>query len=238
VETREDNSEDATFSLESNKRIVVFNENVVLARSIARSLYVVRTSNDVEYQDYLHYAFAGLLEATDRYDESAGASFKTFASYRIRGSVLNGIGKFSEYREQSAFRSRLRKERLQALSKELYSTSRDSLFEEMVELTLGLAIGLMLEGASGIKQETESDNDQLQQKYMANKTKEWLLKHVDGLPYNERTVVQLHYFYHAAFVDIAATLSISKGRVSQIHNSAIKRLKSFFEPHDRLDHYL
>lgn len=237
METKDAHGDEVAFCLESTRRIGIFNENVALARTIARSLYSGRTSNDVEYQDYLHYAFAGLLEATDRYDESAGASFKTFASYRIRGSVLNGISKFSEYREQMVFRSRLRKERLQALSRELCSTSRDSLFAEMVELTLGLAIGVMLEGAN-VRQDQDAENDSLQQKYMANKVRDGLLKRVDDLPYNERTVIQFHYFYHASFVDIAAMLKISKGRVSQIHNSAIKRLKTFFDPNDRLDHYL
>lgn len=237
METKDANSDETAFCLESTKRISIFNENISLARSIARSLYSGRTSNDVEYQDYLHYAFAGLLEATDRYDESAGASFKTFASYRIRGSVINGIGKFSEYREQVAFRTRLRKERLQALSLELYTASRDSLFEQMVELTLGLAVGVMLEGAH-VRQEAEVETDVLQQRYMANKIRDGLLKRVDDLPCNERTVIQFHYFYHASFVDIASMLRISKGRVSQIHNNAIKRLKSFFNPNDRLDHYL
>ncbi len=222
---------------DAESRIAMFNENVGLARTIARSLYAARTSNDVDYYDYLHYAFAGLLEAMDRYRVDGGASFNTFASYRIRGSVLNGIAKFSEFREQAAFRRHLRQDRLQALSKEICSNSRDSLFEQMVELTLGLAIGFVLEDVGGLRH-ADTEGDLLQQKYLTAKTRAGLLKHVENLPDTERTVIQFHYFYQTSLTDIATALKLSKGRISQIHHSAIKRLKTFFDPNDKLDHYL
>lgn len=38
-------------------------------------------------------------------------------------------------------------------------------------------------------------------------------------------VVTLHYHQHMAFVDIAALLGLTKGRISQVHKAAPGRLR-------------
>ncbi len=220
-------------------RLAIFEENKAVAQTIAKSIYSKRKANDAEYLDYLHYAFIGLMEAVDRYDDTKPASFKTYASYRIRGSVLNGLEKFSEHREQMSFKQRLRQDRVKSLGKELRSTTKNGLFEEMVELTLGLAIGFILEGAYTTQAQNDVDQgDAVYNKYTESKNKESLLNFVKLLPENERIVIQFHYFYHTSFVDIANILKLTKGRVSQIHNSAIQKLKVFFEPGENINNYL
>lgn len=219
-------------------RLAMFDKNVELARVIAKSLYKRRSGSDIEFQDYLHYAFAGLLESIDRYDMNFGASFKTFASYRIRGSIINGLEKFSEHREQVAFLRILSQERLQSLSKEMLSTSRDNLFEEMVELTFGLAVGYILEGKYARQEETILSSDVLYTKYIAERNNMSLLQYVEGLPEHERFVVKFHYFYHTPFAEIALSLGVSKGRISQIHHRGIQLLKQFYAKNDVLDNYL
>ena len=57
-----------------------------------------------------------------------------------------------------------------------------------------------------------------------------IFKNVDNLPERENVVVKRHYFQGLAFKQIAIILQVTKGRVSQIHKSAInilrKRMKS------------
>lgn len=45
----------------------------------------------VEYQELLSLGTAGLLEAVDRYDPDRGITLATFAYYRIRGSIYDGL---------------------------------------------------------------------------------------------------------------------------------------------------
>lgn len=221
-----------------SSRTSLFFQNVELARSSARYFYSKRVCSDADYEDYLHYAYTGLLESIDRFDSTGGASFKTFASYRIKGAILNGIEKFSEYREQVAFRIRLREERLDSLGHIVRSADKDTLFDEMVGLTLDLAVGLMLEGAVSMREHIRLDSDITHNKYLFDQTKVKLLERVGALPEKEKFVIELHYFYHASFIDIATTLAVSKGRVSQLHKNAIFKLRKLFCPDDELNHYI
>jgi RNA polymerase sigma factor for flagellar operon FliA len=52
-----------------------------------------------------------------------------------------------------------------------------------------------------------------------------LLHEIDRLPAVEQTVVRHHYLMDIPFADIAALLRLSKGRISQLHKSALAKLK-------------
>src|SRR5579859_5894235 len=81
-----------------------------MTQGIAAHLFGRRVGNAVAFDDYLQYARVGLLEAIDRYDPGREASFTTFAGYRIRGAILNGLEQTTEVAAQAAQRrhSRLR----------------------------------------------------------------------------------------------------------------------------------
>ena len=49
----------------------------------------------VEFDELLSWGATGLIEAERRYDPSAGASFTTFAYYRVQGAIYDGIRKAS-----------------------------------------------------------------------------------------------------------------------------------------------
>ena len=53
------------------------------------------------------------------------------------------------------------------------------------------------------------------------------------LPEREKLVISLHYYQHMPFVDIAALLGVTKGRVSQIHKAAIQRSREILRDEDR-----
>jgi len=48
-------------------------------------------SNHVEYEDLLSYAILGLIDAIEKYDYTKGIKFETYASIRIRGSIIDNI---------------------------------------------------------------------------------------------------------------------------------------------------
>src|SRR5690606_37212658 len=48
-------------------------------------------AKEIEFDDLVEYGMIGLLEAADRYDPSHGANFMTFAYYRIRGAIYDGL---------------------------------------------------------------------------------------------------------------------------------------------------
>ena len=48
---------------------------------------------NVEYEDLVSYGTFGLIDAIDKFDYGKGVKFETYASLRIRGSILDQIRK-------------------------------------------------------------------------------------------------------------------------------------------------
>src|SRR3970282_2428224 len=57
-----------------------------IARMMSHGLPAV-----VELDDLVHDGVVGLLECARRFDPSRGVNFRTYARYRIRGAILDGL---------------------------------------------------------------------------------------------------------------------------------------------------
>lgn len=203
------------------------------AQKVAAAIYANRFDNTVEFGDYLQYARIGLIEAIDRYDPTREAGFATFATYRIRGAILNGIERLTEISTQKAQRRRLRRERLKSIREE--ASASDDPFLRMVDLTLHLAIGYLLE-ESGVWKPGEADrSSDPYQTFELKRLCEHMHDLLGVLPERERSIVRFHYFEHREFIEIAEMLEISKGRVSQLHTRALKLLRDGYRELHGLD---
>lgn len=216
-------------------RLALVEHYLDTARIIAAKLYAHRPSSELEFSDYMQYATVGLLEAIDKYDPARNASFKTYASYRIHGAILNGIEKISEKLEQGAFVRRLRRERAASLKQEVKGDAKGDLFYEMVDVAIGLALGYMLEDSGMFLDETKKMADDPYHCCELKLLQERILPIVDALPDRERLVIQYHYYQYVDFKDIGEVLGVSTGRVSQIHARALALLRQAYESLNKFD---
>lgn len=200
------------------------------AQKIAAYAYSKRGPQAPEFADYLQWARLGMIEAFDRYDPEREASFLTFAGYRMRGAILNGLERATEGAAQWAHRKELEHERLDSVL-EGAAGSPDAL-ERLADVTLELALGFALED-SGLSAEPESFDPYrvLEMKRL----RERLLLIVDALPERERRIVKWHYFEQMDFRLIALALQLSKGRISQLHARALKLIREGLRSVDRFD---
>lgn len=197
------------------------------ARRVARRRYLDRKSGDIEFADLCQLAYAGLLEAIDRFDPNLGVPFKGYASWRISGAVLDGVNKMSEVREQISFRNRVRRDRTRSLvDKDPDSMSTPEAMEALVDAAVGLALGFMLDDTAllidGEASTPSTAYDSLAWKELVQR----LTVQVAALPPREQAVIRHHYLQGMNFDHIGALLGVTKGRVSQIHKSAISGLKA------------
>lgn len=208
-----------------------------LARSTAAALYAGRHINELEFDDFLHYALVGLLEAMDRYDPEKGASFSTYASYRIRGAVLNGVEKLTEKQQQILARQRILAERASTLKEHRQNPKgMDELFTSLADIAIGLALGCMLEGSGLFRSsEDEVEPDTAYTRYELKQTGERIVALVDALPENERLIIKLHYLHGVKFENIALEMNLSKGRISQLHNKGLTHLRALYEQEHGID---
>ena len=194
------------------------------AKQQAASLYARRAVNDIEFGDYLHLAYIGLLEAMRRYRHDAAAQFTTFASYRIRGSVLNGIPKMTEIGDQIAHRKRVQHERTASLlgPEGNVPTNLTSMLDLVVSIALTYQIDELLDTddpnlLSSSEPYSSRCYDEMQNR----------LKMILGqLPNREEKIIRYHYFHQVPFDEIAKLLNITKSRVSQLHKRALEQIRA------------
>lgn len=219
------------------------------AKMVAAVLYGQRCRDDIEFDDYLQLARLGLMEAMERYDPTMGASFRSFASQRVRGAVMDGLARLTERQQQIAVRRRLLAERTASVScaeeaadesaapPKPGSLQGAALFEYLAQVGVGLALGFMLED-SGMLAPPEERAGAADPHYHAielKQTKAQLASLVDQLPPPERRVIRLHYQQGHAFDDIASDLGLTKGRISQIHKRALGTLRELLSRRQRCD---
>lgn len=198
------------------------------ATMLAAKYYAGRHVYEIEFEEFRQYALVGLLESIDRYDPAYGAMFKTYAAHRIRGAILNGIEKYNEQQQQISARSRLREERCKELMSEVGQEQEDP-FARLVDTAIGLAIGYMLED-SGLFQHTEPGyEDNAYRKYELDELVRLVRSLVETLPEQEQAVVRGHYLEQMRFDEIAIRMGLTKGRISQIHHRALKRMRENYQ---------
>ena len=204
------------------------------ARVVAAAYYARRYHDEIEFADYLQYASIGLLEALERFDPARGVQFRTFAARRMHGAILNGLERFTEKQQQIAARQRLRAERmhdLKALAGERSGSGalppRDTqqLLAFVSETGIGLALCWLLEGSGMVDEGAEAPPQPFYRSAELRQLRARLVQAVEGLPAQERTVIRSHYLQEIPFEQIAASLQLTRGRISQVHRRALLRLR-------------
>lgn len=202
------------------------------AKVVAASYYSRRFHDEIEFGDYLQYASVGLLEAMDRYDPARGVQFRTFAARRMHGAILNGLERLTEKQQQIAARQRLRADRMQdlkSLAQDAAGTppqQPEQLMRFVSDVGIGLALCWMLDGTAMIENTEAATAIPFYQDHALRQARERLLRAVDALAPQERTVIRNHYLQEMPFDEIAASLRLTKGRISQIHKQALLHLRA------------
>lgn len=193
-------------------------------RILAAHCYAQRIGHGLEFADYFQFGMVGLLEAIDRYRPDAGAKFETFAGHRVRGAILNGIENLSEVQKQVSVRRRAMRERSASIAE---GTAREAdALDRLAAVAIGLAVGFALEGSCIYVEEDAPAPDSAYTRVEMRQLASRLAELVRLLPAQERTVIQRHYYQQVPFDEIARQLSLSKGRVSQVHRAALERLNA------------
>lgn len=210
------------FEQRQDAREPLFNRYMNFARSVA--LRLRPWSQSANLRDAEQWAYAGLLQAIDTYDPLRGAPFQTYARPRIVGSVRDGFSQLGEIEAQWSHRRRTEQERLRSLK----GTERrtDDPIEALGDIAACLALGLMLDGTRIMADEHEPDPAPNAYDSLAwREIQARLQREIELLTPSERTVIRQHYLNGLGFARIAELMGLTRGRISQLHSSALARLR-------------
>jgi RNA polymerase sigma factor for flagellar operon FliA len=209
---------------------------VPYARALAARSYSRRVHNDFEFDEYFHFAVVGMMEALERYVPGRGAQFKTFATPRINGAILNGLEGLSERQQQVGLARRLARERVESLKEDEEGADHgQKLLRQLGEIGVGIALGFLLEGTGMVVGADERLPDNAYCQVELRELRERLWQLVEQLTDREAQVIRRHYLQQQPFDEIALALQLSKGRISQLHRQGLERMRRLMEGPARVD---
>ncbi len=214
------------------------NKHLPLVKRIAVHLKG-RLPVSIQVDDLVQAGMIGLLEASQRFDKSKGASFETYAGIRIRGAMLDDIRR-CDWAPRSVHRNaRKITSTIQELKnktgrdpkasevaallgielEEYYKMVKDSDATKIIAFEdLGIDENVISEGMIG---KLPNPLERLQKEYFKKK----LAHEITKLPEKERLVLALYYDEELNLREIGDILNVSESRVSQIHSNATAHLK-------------
>lgn len=193
------------------------------AVKIAKTEFRNRPCYGLEFEDFRQLANSGLLEAIDRFAPLRNIPFEAFARRRIKGSISDGIGQSSEHAAHYLHRRAQNSDRLKSLMEQTELRTQSAV-DKLGDVVIGLALGLLLE-ASQVP-DIRSDEPDPYESLALKEVGKHVLVQLKDLPDPDGLVLRSHYLDGIPFLNIAQTLSVSKGRISQIHRGALDKLKA------------
>jgi RNA polymerase sigma factor for flagellar operon FliA len=200
----------------------------------------------VDVDDLFSDGVLGLVDALTKFDASKRVKLETYASHRIRGTILDGL----RGADPASRDLRRKNQRIQKLYHELeVKLGRPVTDEEMAaaqgmnlaqwhrELneiqSAGLDCGTraLSAGPSATQRSVEpaflagDDPDPFDLRYR-NEQREILARGLSSLPERDRQIVTLYHKQGLTMRQVAELMSVDESRISQLHSVALVRLKA------------
>ena len=212
-----------------------------LVKIVAGKMSMYFGSN-VEYDDLVGYGIFGLIDAIDKFDLHKDVKFETYASLRIKGSILDQIRKMDWIPRTI----RQRQRELDAASKEIWArTGREPTDEELAE-EMGMSENDYYSFLSALKitnlvslnefmdaggnepvMDTKKNSyfEQPEEKVSREELSSKLKDALEVLTDKEKKVILLYYYEDLTLKEISEVMEVSESRVSQLHTKALKKMR-------------
>ena len=229
---------------EMREQIII--EYAPLVKIVAGRLSMYLGGN-VEYEDLVSYGVFGLIDAIDKFDTNKDVKFETYASLRIRGSILDQIRNMDWI--PRTVRQRQRK--IDVAIKSLEARTGKTPTDEMLAEELGVSGEELLSWQSQLKvtnvvslnEFVESGNEpvmdakgnfrfaQPEEVIAETELKRMLKDAMQLLTEKEQKVILLYYYEDLTLKEISRVLEVSESRISQLHTKALQKMKKKMGPY-------
>jgi RNA polymerase sigma factor for flagellar operon FliA len=229
-------------SPEIKDEIVV--EYAPLVRFIAQKI-ASRLPSNIELDDLISCGVIGLMDAISKFDPTRDNKFKTYAEFRIRGSILDELRSQDWVPRSVREKSKQLERAYSKLERDFGRPATDdemclelecSLeeFHEMLNRSKSVSLLNIDDSASfnrgdkklmmGLLEHRRSSNPFSAVNYKRAQT---VIKDgIKSLPEKQRLVLSLYYFEDLNLKEIGQVLDVTESRVSQLHTQAILKLKA------------
>jgi RNA polymerase sigma factor for flagellar operon FliA len=217
-------------------------EHLPTVRYLARRIHE-RLPQHVELEDLVSAGVVGLIDAFSKFDSTKKVQFKSYAQFRIRGAILDSLRTLDWSPRELRRKGRAVEEAIRSVTQKLGRVPSEQ--EIAREMDLGLAEYQQLLGElkgleiGSLHMERTEDSGDEELSYvpgapeddplfrcLQGEMKQRLTDAIEELPEKERMVLTLYYYEELTMKEIGLTLGVVESRVSQIHSSAVVRLRA------------
>lgn len=168
----------------------------------------------MDVEDLISYGQLGLALAAREFDSGRGTAFTTYAYYRIRGSIFDGLSQMSWFSRADYHASR-------------YESMRDEESPDLPEEAPPRRSRRM-KGGQDFEKATDPMADRQASPPDAQAIKAelsaCLRQLIDALPPDAATIIRSAYFDGQALHEIGRKLGISMGWTSRLHAQTLEKL--------------
>lgn len=206
-------------------------------RSIAMKVKAT-VSQEVELDDLVEYGTIGLLEAADRFDPEHGVQFTTFAYYRIRGAIydgLRGMGWLSRSESAKVRFGERANSYLQQVSAAMEgghavpANPFESAVQDLAKAVEGLATVYItsMDGADGANggQVADDHTPSQEESLGLHQARALLRGTLEKLSDQEKRLVQLYYYREMSLQEVGEQMGLSKSWTCRLHARVITKLQ-------------
>ena len=221
-------------------------EHLPQVRLIARRIQE-RLPENISLEDLVSTGVIGLISAIDNFDPRHNVKLKTYAEYKIRGAILDGLRGLDWAPRQKRRKAKQIEAAIAAAEQRLKRSPVEEEIAAQLEIPIeqyhqwlveirGLNIA-SLECASGEHGRNLlyyiSDGGQNLPSTLLEKSEleRLLAESIDGIPAMERKVLSLYYHEELTLREIAQVVHLHESRISQLKSQAILRLRSHLAAH-------
>ncbi|MDB2323937.1 FliA/WhiG family RNA polymerase sigma factor [Alphaproteobacteria bacterium] len=207
-----------------------------LVRQIAWHMHG-RVRASIEIEDLVQIGYYGLVMAAQNYTVQEGATFASYASLRIRGSIVDHLRKNSNLCRTTIQMQQQANKAEADLQRKLGRAPTKDEMAEKIGITEDEMMGWEQAFQANVHQSLDSVYDDFSIWFVSlentpednindNQLREILKSALKTLPEREALVIQLYYVEELNVYEIAEVLEVTTGRVSQIKKAAIGRLRT------------
>ena len=217
-------------------------EHLPTVRYLARRIHE-RLPQHVELDDLISAGVVGLIDAFSKFDHGKKVQFKSYAQFRIRGAILDSLRTLDWSPRELRRKGRAVEEAIRTTTQRLgRAPAEQEIAHEMglglpeYQTLLGELKGLEI-GSLHMERSEDSGDEELSYlpgpteddplfRCLKGEMKQRLTDAIEDLPEKERMVLTLYYYEELTMKEIGLTLGVVESRVSQIHSSAVVRLRA------------
>jgi len=230
--------------VDESERARLIEEHIDIPVRAAKMIYP-RVREHLQFDELVSLGNQGLAESASRYDPTKGASFKTFAWYRVQGAIIDGIRRMTvlprrvwhrlvalraaaDYLENRGERDAGARAQgtPEADGAEALAKIKQSIAAIRTMYMTSLEAHTEKTGFDPAAHEEDSPDKQIDLRRISSKLADAIAK----LPERERKLLELHYYDGLNLLEAGEKMGISKSWASRMHGQAVDRLRKIINP--------